>query len=130
MLHAQIYKLILDNQPRQGNVQQHLILITGDGNSNDQRTSFPDVVSMALDNGWTVDLWAWQASLSRKFNKIKEKYPSKMQINYLDQFRSKITFREKLQQPKKDVPETNRGYLLVLLFIICSGIVLFFNKRP
>lgn len=126
MLHAQIYKLILDNQSRQGNVQQHLILITGDGNSNDNRTSFPNVVSKALDNGWTVDLWTWRASLSRKFNEIQEKYPSEMKINYLDQARSKITFREKLQQPKQGVSERKRWYLLVLLLIICTGIVLFF----
>ena len=130
MLHSQMLALVLENQSKQKYVQQHLILVTGDGNANEGRTSFPDVVSTALRNGWTVDLWAWRASISRKFKEIQENNPSRMKINYLDQYRSEITFREKSQPLKQDLAHTNRVYLLILLFIVCSGIVMFFSKRP
>jgi hypothetical protein len=103
MLHSQIQNFILKNKVNKE--KQHLVLITGDGNDNDKRTNFPDIVTIAIDYGWTVEIWGWNASFSGKFSEIQQKYPQKIQINYLDTHRSKITFREK-QKPAQQ-QETN-----------------------
>jgi hypothetical protein len=120
MLHSQIQNLILKNKTDKGNVQQHLILISGDGNANDNRTSFPDIVSIALDYGWTVDIWSWKASLSYKFLDIQRKNPSKIQINYLDPYRSSITFTQKQKQKQK------YSILPFLPFLICLIIFIYY----
>ncbi|CAF4157267.1 unnamed protein product, partial [Adineta steineri] len=58
MLHSQIQNLILKNKSSE-DCKQHLILITGDGGKNGKRTNFPNIISLALNNKWTVDLWSW-----------------------------------------------------------------------
>ncbi|CAF1470161.1 unnamed protein product, partial [Adineta steineri] len=105
MLHAQIQKLILKNNPKKKHAEQNLILISGDGNGNDNRTSFPEVVLSALEHGWMVEVWSWQASLSAKFKDLQEKYPSKMEIKYFDTYRSKVTFKEKQKQQPQQQPQ-------------------------
>jgi len=64
MLHSQIENFILKNKTNQGNAQQNLILINSDGNANDNRTSFPDIVTIPLDYRWTVDICSWKLSFS------------------------------------------------------------------
>ncbi|CAF4469630.1 unnamed protein product, partial [Rotaria magnacalcarata] len=125
MLHSQIQNLILRNNSHQGSVQQRLVLITGDGNANDNRTSFPDIVNIALDYGWTVELWSWGTSMNKKFSDIQRRNPSKMQINYLDQYRSKITFKQKQQQQKVN-NQLNSWFSPVSIFVLCLGIFLCF----
>ncbi len=126
MLHAQIQKLILENKPQVGSPQQHLILITGDGNANDNRTSFPHIVSTALDYGWTIELWSWKASLSSKFTDIQRKDSSKMKINSLDTYRTKITFTQKQQQQQQQQQQqptiSSRFWPLLGLGLLCIAI--------
>lgn len=119
MLHSQIQNLILKNIRNQRNDQQNLVLITGDGNSNDNRTSFPDVVTIALDNNWTVDIWSWKATLSRKFLDLQRRYPSKLRINYLDPFRSQITFKGKLRKQESNyIKHIIFIFIIIFLFLI------------
>jgi len=135
MLHSQIQKLILTNKVDKGKEEQHLVLITGDGNTNDNRTSFPEMVTTAIDYGWTVEIWSWKASFSRKFSEIQQKYPQKFQINYLDADRSKITFREK-QKPKsaqqQQQQETNNiefpinPILLLIIVLVLSYFIAYY----
>jgi len=120
MLHAQTQKLILKNKPQVGSPQQHLILITGDGNANDNRTSFPEIVSTALDYGWTIELWSWKASLSGKFADIQRKDSSKMKINLLDTYRTEITFKQKQQHQQLTI--SSRFWLLLGLGLLCIAI--------
>ncbi|CAF1388249.1 unnamed protein product [Adineta steineri] len=101
MLHSKIQNLILKNKSRSKNGKQHLILVTGDGNANGNRTSFPDIVSLALKYQWTVDLWSWKDSLSGKFDDIQEEHSSNMKINHLDTYRTKITFKQKQKQKQE-----------------------------
>ena len=93
MLHAQILNLLVKYKSRPDQGQQTLVLVTGDGNNNNHLTNFPDVVSSALQNGWMVELWSWQASCSGKFIDLQRKYPSQMKVHYFDRHRSDITFR-------------------------------------
>jgi hypothetical protein len=131
MLHSQIQNIILRNKVDKGKEEQHLVLITGDGNPNDNRTSFPEMVTIAIDYGWTVEIWSWKASFSRKFSEIQQKYPQKFQINYLDADRSTITFREK-QKPKQQQEINNIKFpinpilLLIIVLVLSSFIAYYF----
>ncbi len=126
MLHSQIQNLILKNKTNQGNGQQNLILISGDGNANDNRTSFPDIVTIALDYGWTVDIWSWKLSFSYKFLDLQRKYPYKIKINYLDTYRSKITFTQK--QKRQHFNYMKSSILLFLGLFIFLAILIYYFK--
>ncbi len=122
MLHSNIQNLILKYKSDEEYMKHSLILITGDGNQNNNRTNFPDIVTIALDYGWTVELWSWKSSLSKKFVDLQRKYPSKMKINYLDTYRSNITFIQKQKQKQKQKQNINSNNLILIflgLFLIC-----------
>lgn len=89
-----MFKLILDreNVPNQ---QQVLVLVSGDGNANGDRTNFPEVVAKALKRRWKVEVWSWKSCLSRKFEEIQREHPKDMKIHYLDEHKSSVTFMEK-----------------------------------
>jgi hypothetical protein len=114
-----------------GKEKQHLILITGDGNENDNRTSFPGMVTIAIDYGWTVEIWGWKECFSGKFSQIQQKYPDKFTINYLDTYRSKITFREK-QKPAQQ-QKTNNGqspilrFFLAIIILVLAYLIFYFK---
>jgi hypothetical protein len=55
--------------------QAHVIaLVTGDGNNNKGRASFPDHIETALLNGLWVELYAWAGSLSSVYGKFEDEY--------------------------------------------------------
>jgi hypothetical protein len=51
-----------------------LVLVTGDGNANEERTSFPQVVEAALQRGWSVEVWAWKDSMSKVWSRFEHEY--------------------------------------------------------
>ena len=51
-----------------------LILVTGDGNDNHGRTTFPEVVNAALQGGWVVEMYTWRHSCSRKLLDFARNY--------------------------------------------------------
>jgi hypothetical protein len=53
---------------------RRLVLVTGDGNSNDDRVSFPMVAESALQQGWSVEVWAWRSSMSKKWYEFQAAY--------------------------------------------------------
>ena len=126
MLHSQIQSLILHNLSQLGKTQV-LILISGDGNANNNRTSFPDVVTTALEHGWIVEIWSWKASLSTKFLNIQQKYPAQMKIEHLDIYRSKITFKQNALKR-----QTNRNIqcwsISILGLLSCLLILVYYFK--
>jgi hypothetical protein len=44
-----------------------LVLVTGDGNDNLGRVSFPEAVQGALRKGWRVEVWSWDEGRSSKW---------------------------------------------------------------
>jgi hypothetical protein len=79
ILHSKLMNIIINNkQPEKSN----LILATGDGNNNKGSFSFPSIVMIALEKGWTVDLYSWKISLSNNFNKIIN---DKFKIHLMDE---------------------------------------------
>ena len=91
VLHCSMYQLLADPvlsfaEPRT------LVLLTGDGNDNDGRTTFLDVVQKALLHNvhglkWRVHLWAWKAGLSAVYKKLKD---PNFKIFYLDDYRDEL----------------------------------------
>jgi hypothetical protein len=96
MLHAQIFKAFMSYKNTL--TQQVLVLVTGDGNKNSGQTSFPSTVEEVLKSGWNVELWSWEQSLNQRFREIEKQFPTRMTIKYLDSYRAKITFEQKLKQ--------------------------------
>jgi hypothetical protein len=59
-LQAQIWNALSRDYP----TPHTLVLLTGDGNSNNGASKFPDCVEKALRLGWKVEVWAWKKSTS------------------------------------------------------------------
>jgi hypothetical protein len=51
-----------------------LVLLTGDGNANNGRMSFPAAAEIALQNGWKVEVWAWDYSTSAAWRDFSTAY--------------------------------------------------------
>jgi hypothetical protein len=52
--------------------QRRLVVVTGDGNDNMGRVSFPEVVESAIRKGWRVELCSWDQNISSKWRKISQ----------------------------------------------------------
>ena len=61
-----------------------LALLTGDGNSNGGRTTFPECVERALVNGWHVELITWRRSMSNTFSIFEREYANRFRIRFLE----------------------------------------------
>lgn len=61
-----------------------LALVTGDGNQNHDRASFPDHLQTALLHGWHVELYSWKRSVHSCYSKFAEEYSKKFKIIHLD----------------------------------------------
>ena len=65
-----------------------MILLSGDGNDNSGRTSFPTVIEKALLKGagsaWEVEVFSWQRSASGIYKQLSDAYPEHMGLYYLD----------------------------------------------
>jgi hypothetical protein len=104
VLHAQAMSVLATDYGG-GELSQTLVLLTGDGNENDGRTSFPGVVRefmrqnadrQATDRPplWKVEIITWRRSLSQKMTKLQEEYPGHVAIRYLDEHREYVTYKQ------------------------------------
>eukprot|EP01124_Arcella_intermedia_P012836 TRINITY_DN19209_c0_g1_i1.p1 TRINITY_DN19209_c0_g1~~TRINITY_DN19209_c0_g1_i1.p1 ORF type:complete len:535 (+),score=129.09 TRINITY_DN19209_c0_g1_i1:120-1724(+) len=78
---------------------QHIILVTGDGNLVDDKTSFPSALESALKLGWTAEVWSWKASLNMEYKRLQRQYPQLLIVE-LDAFKDQIIFYEKKWEKK------------------------------
>ena len=79
-LHSQLAK----TAGRRFNPARTIALVTGDGNANEGRASFPDHIDNALLHGWSVELYSWRASLSCVYLRYEREYEGRFRIVYLD----------------------------------------------
>jgi hypothetical protein len=82
LLHA----AMLDDISKSFPEERTILLLTGDGNDNNGRTSFPKVVEKALLNSWNVEVYSWAQQASQKYQLFEEAYPSQFSLNYLDDY--------------------------------------------
>jgi hypothetical protein len=61
-----------------------LALVTGDGNNNFGRASFPEHIDTALLHGWHVELYSWRGSVSGVYRQYAKAYPAQFKVIYLD----------------------------------------------
>ena len=79
-LHAQI----LETAGKIFNPRRVLVLVTGDGNNNKERTTFPKCVDSALKNDWRVEVYSWRQRLHHMYNDLAEHYPEHVSVHILD----------------------------------------------
>jgi hypothetical protein len=87
VLHAAIQQDIV----KQFATEHTLIVLTGDGNNNNNGTSFPEIIQLALDR-WKVEIWGWRTSMSNVYKKFLENYGSKFSLHYFDDYKDTIVF--------------------------------------
>jgi hypothetical protein len=61
-----------------------LAVVTGDGNSNEGRATFPEHIETALLSGWFVELYAWKGTVNRTYTGFARAYPKKFRLIHLD----------------------------------------------
>lgn len=66
------------------NPRRTLVLLTGDGNTNNGRATFPESVEIALRNGWRVEVHSWQRSTSHVYRTFAEQYYTHFKLKFLD----------------------------------------------
>lgn len=71
-----------------------MAVLTGDSNIDpDSRTSFLEIIELALDKGWSVEVYAVEGTLSEsKYTSLKQRFGSDLQIEYINQIYYSITF--------------------------------------
>ena len=73
VLHAQMLAAVSNNYPS----PRTLVLLSGDGGRNNERTNFPEVIERAMLRGWSVEVWAWAATTSSVYKNFVLNYPSR-----------------------------------------------------
>jgi len=73
-----------------------LVMLTGDGNNNDDQASLFQAVEYALDKNWRVELWCWRMSVSKNYRILASKLDTRpnFKLFFLDNFREEITFKQ------------------------------------
>lgn len=103
VLHAAMQSDILKDFPD----KRTMIILTGDGNMNKGRTSFPTVIEQALvkksGNAWNVELYSWSRSTSAIFKKFHDAYPEHFALTYLNDI-EKLYFNEHENGNKDNIP--------------------------
>ena len=61
-----------------------MALVTGDGNRNDERTTFPECIEAALKNDWHIELYSWRQSTSGIYMEMARTYAGHLCVRYLD----------------------------------------------
>jgi hypothetical protein len=92
VLHGAALQLVMDRatDPPGANT---LVLATGDGNVNDGFTSFPRLAQSAAAHGFRVEIWSFQASLSRNFRAVAAQFPDgRITIHLLDPHALRILY--------------------------------------
>ena len=116
VIHAQAMAALCKNFGK-GRLSQTLVLLTGDGNGNHGRTTFPGIVAEAMKhnaqreaNGneplWSVEIISWERALSDSMKALRDAYPDYISIRLLDLYRSYVTFRD--QQRLTQVADVSR----------------------
>jgi hypothetical protein len=81
---AQMQRALLRSKD-ENNSGKTLVLLSGDGNSNEGRASFSEVVKEALfDRGWRVEVWCWKASCSTTYRELQGMEGCNFSLFYLD----------------------------------------------
>lgn len=108
MLHLKISLALLQHKG-----ENTLVLLTGDGATSEFGTSFPQLIELAISNGWKVELHTWSTCINKlKYSPISEKYPDTFAIKYLDPYYDALTFVKACEYYRKD-SSGNKTYFTI-----------------
>lgn len=81
--------------------QQHtLVLLSGDGD-------FFETLSVALNSGWCVEVWAWKKSVSKEIYSLAQDSKSQMRVRYLNDLNTQMfVFWERVANPRRSQGDT------------------------
>lgn len=87
-----IHAAALRTASKRFNDDRTLIIVTGDGNDNHGRTTFPEVVNAALQGGWVVEMYTWRHSCSRKLLDFARNYAQtgRFRLHFLDMWADEL----------------------------------------
>lgn len=86
-LHLKIANALLDNNP-----PRTLVLVTGDGGTSEQGTSFTSQAERAARRGWRVEVWSWRDGFSAAFARTRAHTDGLLTLHELDPYYMSITF--------------------------------------
>ena len=69
-----LHAAILNEARKNFREPRTMVLVTGDGNANGGRVSFPQAAEVALQSGWKVEVWAWNYSTSAAWRSFQDAY--------------------------------------------------------
>ena len=78
-----------------------MVLLSGDGNKNYGKATFPVCLELALANGWQVEVWAWEFTCSCVYRELARKWPAQVSLRWLDPHRATVTTKIHMVPSKK-----------------------------
>ena len=93
---------------REESSRHTILLLTGDGNDNQGRGGFPEVVTLGISFGFKFEIWTWQHSTSRHYIELRNQFaPTGLfQLHYFDPHRPRITINLK-RAPRSATAQTD-----------------------
>lgn len=93
------------------NERRTIILLSGDGNSNDGRGGFADVVQDAIAMNWKFELWSWKHITSRRFIDLQRQFASNglFQLYYFDPCRQLVTYETRRRRRNNSTRLNTKG---------------------
>ena len=79
-----LHAAMMDDVSRNFPERRVLVLLTGDGNANEGRTTFPSCLEHALTRDWDVEVFSWRSGASSVYAAMDEQYPA-FRLRYLDE---------------------------------------------
>jgi hypothetical protein len=67
-----------------------IVLVTGDGNTNEGHSDFVECVGFGVSNGWSVEIWSWKSVLSNRLKELAIKHENVVSLVFLDDYREAL----------------------------------------
>lgn len=80
-LHAQIFRLLLQKNT---SAKVTIVLVTGDGNANNNYSSFLECVTRTIELGVKVEICSWKQRLNKVYLELASRHTRLITIRYLD----------------------------------------------
>jgi len=83
VIHGRI-RTEINFQYRAGVHPPKIVILSGDGNENNGRTSFPRVIEEALLRGRQVELWSWRTCMKKFYIDFRREYYPDFMVHYFE----------------------------------------------
>ncbi len=87
VIHLKVANILLDTDE-----PGTMVLATGDGAETEQGSSFTQQVRRAAKRNWNVEIWSWQAQLSKRLRDTRLESPKQVKVFKLDEWYESIVF--------------------------------------